>query len=523
MTGRRLYLLFVFGVACTGDTNAPSSALPAPTGRLEQHADFFSVDAKEYVLNGRSFVTVEDGKGLKRAKNLIPLKQVGISWFINQTLMEDEDEATHEIFGFGALVKAGDEIATDIKQINANSFEFQFQHIVAGKLDLPKLLDVEFGEEFFIEIGKPTNEELKELTINEEWYRQEPFDPWDPDKVPQAQKEELFLTLSAEEPSADAWWDYPRLFEDGLIRIDVHFGWDFHENFHLKHSKSLYNWLTKEKGFSAPVKNFDNYSRKSKPLVRHIDVNGKDVKIEIRIYRGVPGTETDTDTTQGGKLLEKDLRASLNVADVIIFNGHSGPFFGFPMANWHIHDQGDFDDSEMREADMPADKYQIVYGEGCDTFHIGPAFLQNVNKQGENIDIVTTTSLADAESMPIKNFLSRLLDLDSQARHRPLTVRAFLSELDVAAMYGVHGIDDNPQLHPYAAPENFCAPCETNTECGGAGNLCIPMPKDGLRCSAPCTTDAACGEGFVCKKAPKHSTSLFKKVCRPKASSCDAL
>ncbi len=504
------------------------AALACSSGEPEEidegfpRADFFSTSAKEFVLRGRSFVTVEDGAGEQRAKNLIKLKQVSLAWFINSTLAEDQDEKTLEVFGFGAMVKTGRDIVKDIKKINDNSFEFQFEQIIAGKLNLLKLLEVELGEEFSIEIGKPTNKQLTQLEINNEWYREEPFSPWDPDKVPADQKEELFLTLAKEEPTADAWWDYRRLIKNNKIRIDAHFGWDFHDNFHLKHSEDLFNWLTKQKGFDAPVKSAAKYNRTSGPLTRTIDADGREVLIEVRIFRGVPKTSVDPDTASGAKLLEKDLRNSLKVADVIVFSGHSGPFFGFPMANWKEQpDEGDFDDSEMSTCDMPADKYQVIFAEGCDTFMIGPAFLDNIHKKGKNVDIITTTSMSDAEGLPIRNFLNRLLDLDSKGRHRPLTVRALLAELDPAAMYGVHGVEDNPHLHPYAEPENFCASCKSHGECGGAGNLCLQIPGEGKRCTAPCTTDEACGEGFVCKKPIKADTSLFSKVCVPKHKTCE--
>ena len=34
----------------------------------------------------------------------------------------------------------------------------------------------------------------------------------------------------------------------------------------------------------------------------------------------------------------------------------------------------------------------------------------------------------------------------------------------------VHGVDDNPKLHPFANPENMCKRCSSNAQCGGVGN-----------------------------------------------------
>jgi len=203
---QHLLLPALFLAGCS-DSTVPE---PVPE-QHQQESDFLSVEAKEFVLHGRSSVTVEDDiaeeKRFERAKELIKLKMVAIGWFIDQTLqtlMEDQDEEKFEVLGFGAMVKTNRTLAADIKQINGTSFEFRFDQIIAGELNLPELLEVELGEEFSIEIGKSTNEQMTELLLNEEWYRQEPFDPWNPDKVPAKQKETLFLTITTQEPTADA-------------------------------------------------------------------------------------------------------------------------------------------------------------------------------------------------------------------------------------------------------------------------------------------------------------------------------
>ena len=189
------------------------------------------------------------------------------------------------------------------------------------------------------------------------------------------------------------------------------------------------------------------------------------------------------------------------------------------MANWKKTELGELDDSEMPFLKMPKTKYQIVFGEGCDTFMIGPALLSNENKNGKNIDVITTTSLADNDGTPLRNFISRLLDSDSKGRHRPRTIRSLLAELDPAAMYGVHGVDDNPRLHPYAAVEKFCSPCKSHTQCGGAGNQCTSISEgEGKRCTAGCTTDEACPSGFVCSQSV---SKVFPGVCTPEEGLCE--
>ena len=48
-------------------------------------------------------------------------------------------------------------------------------------------------------------------------------------------------------------------------------------------------------------------------------------------------------------MLEADLRNSMKTRDIVVFEGHAGPFYGFSMANWNKTNEGDFDDSEMRD------------------------------------------------------------------------------------------------------------------------------------------------------------------------------
>src|SRR5262249_28683531 len=161
---------------------------------------------------------------------------------------------------------------------------------------------------------------------------------------------------------------------------------------------------------------------------------------------------------------------------------------GFAMANWNKTDEGDLDDSEMSHVDMPANRYQIVVAEGCDTYQIGEAFRNNPAKpDGTLVDVITTTSFSNAATpATVEDFLTTLIERDSHGKRRPRTVKTLLTKLDSNAadagfhtMYGVHGLDDNPALHPFAIPENLCSECSVNADCGGLGNLCVTVGHSG--------------------------------------------
>jgi hypothetical protein len=278
------------------------------------------------------------------------------------------------------------------------------------------------------------------------------------------------------------------------------------------------------------VATFAELNRSSGPFTRTIDANGRAVGVEVRIFYGHAGGDTDPDTDAGGRVLEEDMRESLRTRDVIVYSGHSGPFYGFALANWRRTAEGDLDDSEMGSVEMPAGRYQIVFAEGCDTYHIGEAFRRNPAKpDGAFVDIVTTTAPSNASSpAAVQDMIGRLVETDGQGRHRPRTMKSLINDLDTNSyffrtMYGIHGIDDNPQLHPYAVVENLCEPCERDDDCGGVGNLCVSLGEgQGRRCAPSCTTDAGCPADARCRNVAAASTAtIYGSACVPADMTCN--
>lgn len=493
--------------------------------------DFFSMSAAEYILEGKStvvldasFATKSAEARLAEAQRLVGLKHVAIAWFITQYLVDKDakEDANAKFGGFGGLAKAGAfEDREIVERADKLTFDFKFKQIAAGGKNLMSRLPIRIvgGKSVFdLEIGRPTNEQMGQLETNAEWYREAPFEAWDPSKMPADQKETLTFAISRERASTDAFFDVARLVEDNKLDIDVYFGWDFHDNFHLKHSKQFFTWL-KEQGFKTPTTSWDTLKHTSGAFTRTVNADNRTIAIEVRVFFGKPGTATDPDTDAGGKQLDKLMEASLATRDVIVYSGHSGPFFGFALANWKKTDFGDFDDDDIRVARMPSSRYQLVLAEGCDTYQIGTAFKENPNKAGKNVDIVTTMSFSDASSpTAVTNFVGAVLARDTVARLRPLPVSTLLTRMDDVEfgfhpMYGMHGIDDNPTLVPFAKPENFGKACRANSDCGGPGNLCVG-PASKKVCSAACTADAGCGDGFRCKQVASSSTNtIFGRAC----------
>lgn len=498
--------------------------------------DFISRTAREYVVSGTASVTLESEYGSRtedervaRARELVSLRQIAIAWFLNQYLVDKEESESNASYGgFGAMAKAGDYEELNIRRVGDTlTYEFDFRQLLAGRTNLMQLLPLrtEGGRRVFtLVIGRPSNEAMARLETNHEWYRESPWSDWNPERVSASQREDLVLAIEPEVESHDAWFDYARLFEDDVLDIDVHFGWDYHDAYHVRHARSLYSWL-RERGFTSPVASFDELRRDSGPFVRSIRANGRSVRVEVRIFYGRTGTETDPDTDAGGRQLEDDVRASLRTRDVIVYSGHSGPFYGFALANWRETSEGDLDDSEMESVEMDADRYQIVLAEGCDTYQVGAAFAQNpAHPDLRGLDVITTTSFSNASTpAAVQDFIARLIERDTRGRHRPRTVSSLLADLDdnggwgFHTMYGIHGVDDNPRLHPYADREMFGEACSANADCGELGNLCVRMLDGARACTAACTDDSGCPDGSTCRQiASASSRAIYGRACVPR-------
>ena len=86
--------------------------------------------------------------------------------------------------------------------------------------------------------------------------------------------------------------------------------------------------------------------------------------------------------------------------------------------------------------------------------------------------------------------------------------------------YGVHGIDQDPQLNPHASEGIACQACVTDADCGAGGNLCLNIGGEG-RCGVGCTTDTACGDGARCARLYDLEDYFYiPKQCVPRDYVC---
>ncbi len=546
MSRRPLFALWLLGaaglvVACS------DAAAPVDDGAIGSIVEpgksdnFFSKTAREYWVEGTvrvkldaSWAAKTEAERVAEVKRLIPFKQIMVGWFLNAYIVDKEEHDGNASYGgFRALTKNGSYEDLNLVKVDETTWTFDFRQEIGGQLDLISAIpdakaQTDGSWTFDLTIGTPSNDEIVRLETNDEWYRSAPWDGFNPANVSASQKEILPLKIRPESEEQDAWIDTERLFADGKLSIGIHFGWDYHSSYHLKHSKEIYTWLTKDKGFKSPVASYDKLRFDSGPLKGTVTYHGKTIAVEIALFWGIPGdAATDPDTGAGGIQLEKSMYESFRSRKVIIFSGHSGPFYGFALANWKKTDEGDLDDSDVLTMDLWKGQYQIVVAEGCDTYGLGEAFALNPQKPGLlDIDVLTTTSFSNASTAAsVKNVLAVLIGASGKKEVATTKYSQLLVTLDggtygFSTMYGVHGIDDNPRVHPWAKLANACKSCKKNAECGD-GMRCVAMLDGKTACAAECVATIACGTGYECRNVGA-SSYLQAKVCAPQGLSCTA-
>jgi hypothetical protein len=473
---------------------------------------------------------------LQRVRELIPYKQVVIGWFLNAYLIDKSEDSGNAGYGeLKALTKNGSYEDLGIEKVDGLTYSFDFVQEVGGQFDLIDELaqtadaqpNADGSWTFELAVGNVSNAEMEQLEMNNEWYRRSPWSSFSPDNVDDSKYYMQELRIEEQERSDDAWLDYKRLFEDGTLDVEVFFGWDYHDAYHQKHARASYEWLLRN-GFESPTDTWEDYATDRAPLTSTLQTPDGPVDVHVTLWWGEPGTSTDPDTDAGGRVLEEAMRESLKTDEVTMFSGHSGPWYGFALANWRETLEGDLDDSEIPSLEMPSDKYQLVVAEGCDTYALGEAFWQNPNKADrQNLDIITTTSFSNAGTeKAVTDLLGAVLGVDYREDFKAQRYSELLEDLDgnsywFQTMYGVHGIDDNPHAHPYADTDAICTECSSSADCGPNGNVCANLEGTNV-CTYECTADDGCPDGFTCRET-RTGSWLSTSVCVPTTYTCDEI
>ena len=253
-------------------------------------------------------------------------------------------------------------------------------------------------------------------------------------------------------------------------------------------------------------------------LLRESDlVEGSTLEAQVYIYHA-----DMVDAADEEKLAEV-MRESFAERDIIIYSGHAGSNAGFIL---DYDPKFEIDDEDFKDLPM-ADKYQIFVLDGCMTYRTYvDQLLANPAKTFENVDIVTTvnTTPFGLGYQVLHEFVYWLTLTDQLGRHYPLTWQTILRGVNIRSFktvhYGVHGIDNDPQINPHGGEDMLCSPCRDASECGPGGNICLNIGGQG-GCGVACSTDVGCPDGYRCARLT-DDPDLFHlpKQCIPRDYQC---
>ena len=194
------------------------------------------------------------------------------------------------------------------------------------------------------------------------------------------------------------------------------------------------------------------------------------------------------------------MRDSLAHREVIVFEGHSGPLYGFALANWRKTDEGDMDDSKLPTAEMPR-SYQIVLANGCDTYDLGQAFWLESGQVGSRRASTSSRRPTSRTRAPRRRRSGCLKALFNQTSGKlvPVKVSELTHGLDgdqgygFSSMYGVHGVDHDPKYDPMSDAATLCRTVHHATRAAAPTATAAPSCRRARRCapSAASTTAAA--------------------------------
>lgn len=413
-----------------------------------QARDYFATQSREYHLRGTTVIDVPAGL----------VKRMGEARAVEHCLEQDNRYynlihfisayfQNHRLDSFGR----GDSFRSEAyRKMDDGRYAVQFVGEIGGRLDLLEKMEAKglfrSGHRFLV----PMPVDIDSLSEHA-WYDFKPSE-FDGEvvNVPVSIREEKL-------DSGDVYPDYKRLFEDGLLTISIFYGYDGGDGEDpggndLVVAKEFYTAITQEArrlNFSDPVDEHFGRIKNSTTFTRKLLVEGREVEVRLKLfYRKSPK-------------VKYHFRKELKEADVVIYDGHSsyGGGFGLSSSLYFANPEDTRElDREMIREHTP-EKYQIYFINACHSYGYYPDMFFNIlsKKHTGNLDIVTTinmASFADSVGTDVKlvSLLTALVPRTTKPEHRAKSWREIVTSLNAGlsygALYGVHGIADNPRV-PY--------------------------------------------------------------------------
>lgn len=488
--------LLLVGCAESASLDAPrstsqqSSSNPSTDYRLAPpgKADgYYSNEADEYKFSGTLKgvkISPSDFENAARRKEIISREvnavAVYLTSFMRRKLPEwtGGSDNTDWGDGFNAMVRHMSAQKEALTAVNNNTYRLHFSIEVAGPQNLAKrIAESEYGSRsstgdvsFEFQMPSDPNVDFRSMKAS----AASRFSPDNYDG--RLQNIQIAVERFPEMPNS-----YPRyrsFFEDGVYDLTVFFGYNNYGNLRWDQqaAQSLFETLS-EWSDNAPAASFDQLRGDSGPFTGRMKVfDGNErrwVDVEIRMYH--PKMEK----FRQGETRQSTLRHELKKRDVIIYQGHGGPYFGLMLDDspTGLIEYSDFKDFDLSE------KQQLFFAQGCQTYsQYADMFYANPAKDEANLDVITTVNYGSAWANGSIEFLKSLLRTTENGYHDPVAYKELIGELNdeivnqlFSSLYGVTGIgDENRQVHPQANLDAIGRSCRTTSQCGSTqGNMCL--------------------------------------------------
>lgn len=473
--------------------------LPDDDGRAD---NYVSTNAREFTLTGQAQVTLDEGFGELEPEAQAEQLQLladrrlqvvvrSIRSYIDEVVREANGGETGEETDWFTYVRRDPAEGAPAEILGDGRARFDFEMELVGSVYLMSLI-------------APEDSAHRTFTVEvSEWGGAEP---------------EVVEVEIAGSDSRDAFPRYDELFADGVYDIAVHFGGDYNEErFDLDTAEWLVDYLLEGGWTNEAVSSFDELTIDSPPFTQTLLLEGQQIEARVYVFH------SDMVDAAEEERLADVMRTSLAERDVVIYSGHAGEGAGFVL---DYQPRFELPARDFATLDL-ADRYQIYVFDGCRTYRTYvDDMMENEGKTFENLDIVTTinTTPFSVGYQTIHEFIYWLTLTDAEGNHFPLSWKAILRGLNTrdfdTVHYGVHGIDQDPQLNPHESERIACQPCVTDADCGAGGNLCINLGGQGF-CGVACTTDTACPEGQRCARLTDDPDLFYiPRQCIPRDYTC---
>ena len=308
------------------------------------------------------------------------------------------------------------------------------------------------------------------------------------------------ISVTHSEESTDSYPEYGELMQGGLD-IAIHIGDDHRtDDKDIRQARSVYESLVGQFGMRSPVNRFEDLGLESGPFETTMNVEGEAVALRVSLYHADMVEDDELE-----RLLDA-YRYSAEHADIVLYEGHAGRSLDYSGVVLHYGPRAAIPASEFRNLVLP-NRYQIFVFAGCETYTgYSESLFAHPDKHAGNADVITTVNYSTYRSRATAAIaMLQALTRTYEDTWYPLSwggVIKHINDYDEGgrwtAMYGVHGLDDNPRISPLADESTIGMSCEDASECPGVDNRCVRRRSGERQCGVACTDDSGCPTGSRC-------------------------